>query len=261
MSMTIAQKLAAMSPEERARLSQDAWSGNAKQSRSAPIHHIGSHRVPRDGRRPADNFSRKQGPPVQSFQQRPKHCGHCARVGENPHGHIASECPVLANTRCQCCGEKGHLRSRCPQNEAHHQYVVPSGAMRPTYAVEAPDTLSEFVVPSKNHKNQKKHIIKEKKVVVTETGSRYHSTSIFDSLEECDTLKPKVENVPKVVQAPKANWVIKKEQPIIQNNSDYTDDTGDDLEWGNDVKLDFTEDCDDNEGFTQPCSFEWWDSD
>ena len=106
MSMTTAQKIAALSPEERARLSQSAWGGNAKQSRSAPIHHIGSHRVPRDGRRPADNFSRSQGPPVQSFQQRPKHCGHCARIGENPHGHIASECPVLAETRCQCCGAR-----------------------------------------------------------------------------------------------------------------------------------------------------------
>jgi hypothetical protein len=87
---------------------------------------------------------------------------------------------------------------------------------------------------------------------VAETGSRYNS------LEECDTSKPKVADVPKVVDAPKAIWVVKKELPIIQNNSDYTDDTGDDLGWGKDVN--FLEDCDDD-AVENPCSFEWWDSD
>ena len=249
MSMTIAEKLAQLSPEKRAALSQNAWSGNAKQSRSAPVHHIGSHRIPRDGSRPADNFSRKQGPSAQSFQQRPKHCGHCARIGENPDGHIASECPVLANTRCQCCGEKGHLRSRCPQNEAFHQYVVPKGAQRPLMVESQPDS---FVVPSKNHKKQKSRPIKPKQAKT--------SGSMFDVLDECNTLKPKV-GVPNVVDAPKAEWPIIQNNTdvklhIIQNNSNYTDDTGDDLEWGKEFS--FLDDCSDDEG-GDGGTFSWWD--
>ena len=237
MSMTIAQKIASLSPEERERLTMNARRGNEKQS-------VTEQRMPYN-----------RAPQKASYQERPKYCGHCAKVGENPHGHIASHCPVLAKTRCQTCGQFGHLRSRCPQNECYHEYVISHGKQYPKMVEEKPNVLDEFVVPSKNHKKQKKHTIKPKEKL---TGT------MFDVLEESSKTEDNI-RVPKVINNPKSEWVCDPKaridpeaRPPIQNNSNYTDD---DLDWGDSVTVNFIDSDDDEHKTDTKPSFSWWNED
>ena len=120
---------------------------------------------------------------------------------------------------------------------------------------EKPNVLDEFVVPSKNHKKQKKHTIKPKE---KQTGT------MFDVLEESSKTEDNI-RVPKVINNPKAEWVCDPKarndpeaRPPIQNNSNYTDD---DLDWGDSVTVNFIDSDDDEHKTDTKPSFSWWNED
>ena len=120
---------------------------------------------------------------------------------------------------------------------------------------EKPNVLDEFVVPSKNHKKQKKHMIKPKDKP---------SETMFDVLEESSKTEDNI-RVPKVINNPKAEWICApkatfapKATPSIQNDSNYTDD---DLDWGDSVSINFIDSDDDEQKTEKKPSFSWWNED